>query len=183
MPMHKNTTTIIAALPTLSRADLAAVRGAADGLLGPTAAANQGTATPLWVAVKRALGLDMPGPGAPGTRTYKQFKRGEQAVECFVAKHFTDVQDQVSRQALLALIVDCLIDSLRMRGLPLNLLTVTMRLEDAPQALLDAFPGYIESGLGHVILNHMTRGKNGFHPKADGPVAADAEEQPRKAAP
>jgi hypothetical protein len=150
------TSKIIAALPTLSKPDLAQIRAAADSLLGPQAAPNQAAPTPLLDAITRALGLrggfvhTLPGA------TYSQYKRGEVAVTDFVAKAFPQACDsRVTYAAMMGLIVDCLLEDLRGRSVPLSIGTVCSNLERAPQVFRAAFPGYIEGGASAIILQKL----------------------------
>jgi hypothetical protein len=149
---------IIAALPALSKRDLLAVRGAADALLGPQAAANNGATPPLFDAVTRALGLRIGFGTFQATATYKQFKRGEAAVSAFMTAELPEIKDAVTKQALCALIVSCLLDDLKGRHVPLSMGSVSSNLERAPQVFRDAFPGYLEGGAGRLIIDRLQRG-------------------------
>ena len=159
MPTSKDVAKIIGTLPTLSKTDLAAVRGAADALLGPQAAPNQAAATPLFEAVTRALGLRLGFAAFSQTATYKPYKRGEQAIADFLGTAFPTF-DRVSLTAMTQLLVECLVDDLKARKIPLSLGTLCNNLERAPQVFRDGFPGYIESGHGSIILRQITRGKD-----------------------
>jgi hypothetical protein len=150
---------IIATLPTLTKADLAAVRGAADALLGPQAAPTGTPATPLFEAVTRALGLRLGFAAFSQTATYKPYKRGEQAIADFLGTAFQAPWDRVTLNAMMQLLTECLTDDLKARKVPLSLGTLCNNLERAPQVFHDAFPGYIESGHGNIILRQIT-GKN-----------------------
>jgi hypothetical protein len=155
----KNVASIIATLPTLTKADLAAVRGAADALLGPQAAPTDTPATPLFEAVTRALGLRLGFAAFSQTATYKPYKRGEQAIADFLGTAFQAPRDRVTLNAMMQLLIECLTDDLKARRVPLSLGTLCNNLERAPQVFRDAFPGYIESGHGSIILRQIT-GKN-----------------------
>ena len=157
----KSAATIIATLPTLTKADLAAVRGAADALLGPQAAPIDTPATPLFEAVTRALGLRLGFAAFSQTATYKPYKRGEVAIADFLGTAFQAPWDRVTLNAMMQLLIECLTDDLRARRVPLSLGTLCNNLERVPQVFRDAFPGYIESGHGNIILRQITRGKDG----------------------
>ena len=160
MATGKNVASIIATLPTLSKADLAAVRGAADALLGPTAAPNDTPATPLFEAVTRALGLRLGFAAFSQTATYKPYKRGADAIAGFLGSTFPLAENRTTRNALHSLILECLIDDLKARRVPLSLGALCNNLERAPQVFRDAFPGYIEGGVVNVIMAKITRGKD-----------------------
>lgn len=149
---------IIAKLPSLSRADLLAVKGAADALLGPQAAPIEGAATPLQAAVTRALGLKLGFAQFQRMTAYKQFKRGEQAINDFVAENFGSL-DQRTEKALLGFMVDGLIEDMRFRHIPVSLATLCANLGRAAQVLRDGFPGYFESGHAGFIINRLTGGQ------------------------
>jgi hypothetical protein len=152
---------IIATLPTLTKADLAAVRGAADALLGPQAAPIDTPATPLFEAVTRALGLRLGFAAFSQTATYKPYKRGANAIADFLGKAFSVEFSMLEYHAINQLLIECLTDDLKARGVPLSLGTLCNNLERVPQVFRDAFPGYIESGHGNIILRQITRGKDG----------------------
>jgi len=155
--------TILAALPALSQNDLAAVKAAADSLITPsgraTAAANEGAAIPLFDAITHALGLRMGFAAFQATGTYKSYRRGARAIDDFLAENLAEACDRVSRNAMLSLLVECLIDDLKGRHVPISMGSVSNNLERAPQVFRAAFPGYIENGLGHLIFSQMTRKK------------------------
>lgn len=149
---------ILAALGKLSKADLKAVRAAADSLLGPQAAATDGPATPLLDVIQRTLGLRIGWQAFTAATTYKPYVRGEAAVAQFVAEAFpTMLDNKINHNAMLGLIVDCLVDDLKERKVPISLGSVCDNLERAPQCVKAAFPGYIEGGLTYLITNYITR--------------------------
>lgn len=158
--MSSNASKILAALPTLTKADLAQIRGAADSLLGPTAAPNKQAPTPTYDAITRTLGLRLPFVTFARTPTYKAYKRGEEAVTQFIAEVFPQVCDsRVTYNAVLSLMVECLMDDLKRRTVPISIGTVCTNLERAPEVLRAAFPGYIEGGASEVILRSITKGR------------------------
>lgn len=155
--MSSSASKILATLPTLTKADLATIRGAADSLLGPTAAPNKQAATPTYDAITRALGLRLPFVTFARTPTYKSYKRGEEAVTQFIAENFPHVCDsRVTYNGLLSVIVECLMDDLKQRTVPVSIGTMCANLERAPQVMRAAFPGYLEGGLSHIILDSIT---------------------------
>lgn len=148
---------IIAQLPTLSRAELSAVKGAADSLLGPQAAAIEQAATPLFKTLQRALGANVGFSAFTQMKAYKPFKAAEPVITQFIAQNWPGI-DRRMTQAMLGMMIDALLADLKGRGLPLSLGTVCNNLMRAPQVLRNAFPGYLESGHGQIILDHMQRG-------------------------
>ena len=158
--MPSNVNKILATLPTLSKTDLAAVRGAADALLGPQAAPNDGAATPVYDAINHALRLNVPFDKFSATSTYKPYERGVAAITQFIAEVFPQVCDsKIAYSGMLSLMVGCLIDDLKERKVPLSLGTICNNLERTPEAFRAAFPDYIEGGLSHLILNYVTKGR------------------------
>ena len=146
---------IIAALPTLSKPELAQIRAAAEALLGPTAAPNDNPATPLFDVIQHTLGLRT-GLGNLPAATYKTYRRGETAVVEFVAKAFPQACDnRVTYNGMLSLMLDCLIDDLKERKVPISIGTVCTNLERAPEVFKAAFPGYIEGGAAAIILQKV----------------------------
>jgi len=147
---------ILASLPTLSKPELAQIRAAAEALLGPTAAPNDAPATPLLDVIQRTLGLRL-GLGNLPAATYKAYRRGETAVVEFVAKAFPQACDnRVTYNGMLSLMLDCLIDDLKERKVPISIGSVCTNLERAPEVFKAAFPGYIEGGASAIILQRVT---------------------------
>ena len=152
--MKPTTSQIIASLPTLSRADLSTVKGAADSLLGSPTAANDGAATPLFKILTQALGLRLGFTAFTKMKAYAAFKRGDENIGNFMQQTFPGLDRRMS-QAVVGLMIECLIADLKGRGLPLSMGLVCNNLVRAPQTLRDAFPGYIESGHGQIILDRI----------------------------
>jgi hypothetical protein len=154
-----NTSKILACLPTLSKPDLAQIRAAADSLLGPGAAPNDSPATPLFDAITRALGLRLGWAEFQAGTTYKPYKRGERAIAEFLGSTFPSAADRVQFNAMLTFMIECLVDDLKERKVPLSLGALCVNLERCPEVFKAAFPGYIEGGAAHLILQRMKRGK------------------------
>lgn len=161
----QNLSKVLAALPGLSKPDLGAVRAAADSLLGPRGGSlvspTEGAATPLFDAMMRALGLRLGFAAFQATATYKSYKRGASAVAVFLGdaalKPF--FKDRVTGNAFMTLLIDCLIDDLKGRHVPISLGTLCNNLERAPAVFRTAFPDYIENGHSGIILKAMTKEK------------------------
>ena len=151
-------TQVIALLPGFSKPDLAAIRAAADSLLGSQVSANEGAGTPLFDALCRALGLRLAFGPFMATATYKAYRRGEQAIEDFLnVLHWP--RDRVMYNSILSFMLECLMDDLKERKVPISLGSVCSNLERCPEVFKAAFPGYIEGGASHLILNRMTKGR------------------------
>lgn len=152
--MKPTAASIIAQLPTLDRAGLSAVKGAADSLLGLHTAPIEQAATPLFKVLTYALGANVGFSAFSQTKAYRQYKQADAAIGQFMAQSWPGL-DRRMGQAVMGLMVDCLLADLKARGLPLSMGMVCNNLMRAPQCLRDAFPGYLESGHGQIILDHI----------------------------
>ena len=84
-------------------------------------------------APTRALGLRLGFAAFSQTATYKPYKRGEQAIADFLGTAFPSAENRTTHNALHGLILECLIDDLKARKVPLSLGTLCNNLERAPQ--------------------------------------------------
>ena len=100
---------VLAALPGLSKPDLAAIRAAADSLLGSQVSAGEQAATPLFDALCRALGLRLGWAEFQRTATYKPYKRGAHAIAGFLGSTFPMAENRSIRNALHSFMLECLI--------------------------------------------------------------------------
>ena len=149
---------VLAALPALNKAELLAVKAAAEGLLGPLRGANGAPATPLFEALTRALGARLSLDQFQATGTYKSFSRGERAFMAFVDENFPSVKsNKVPYRAFIAFLVDLVIDDMKQRKIPISIGTVSVNLESVPDMFERAYPDYIKSGFGHLVLEAMTK--------------------------
>jgi hypothetical protein len=152
-----NTSKILATLPTLSKPDLSAIRAAADSLLGPQAVPIEGASTPLFDVITRALGLRIGFEVIRQGQAYKPYRRGEAAVTAFIDEMLPDFNTKVARNGLLTFMVECLMDDLKERKVPISIGTLCTNLERCPQVFRAAFPGYLESGHAHLIVKKMLK--------------------------
>ena len=148
---------VLAALPGLSKPDLAAIRAAADSLLGSQVSAGEQAATPLFDALQRALGLRLGWAEFQRTATYKPYKRGAHAIAGFLGSTFPMAENRSIRNALHSFMLECLMDDLKGRKVPISLGSMCSNLERTPEVFKAAFPGYIEGGLAHLIIQRMTK--------------------------
>ena len=157
MPLKKDQ--ILAALPGLSQPDLLAIRAAISALLGPDQGkpAPQGVG-PLYEALLAYLGLPGPQWGRFATsRAGQAFKQATPNVLAFMGA-FGPLK-RVERLAIYKVVFGLLAADLKRRGIPVSLSTLSYSMERVPDVFKSAYPGYLEGGLGLLIVKSITRKK------------------------
>lgn len=157
---------ILAALPALKPTALKAIRAACDGLLGeaatPTAAPIESAPTgPLgWLydGLLIAIGLKVAWKQFGPSQAGKQFSKWGPEVVSFAQSAFPEAMTKkVSGLAIIRLLLELIVADLRKRKVPITLGTVTIHMQRVQDVFREAFPGYLEAGLGGLIVTQMTR--------------------------
>jgi hypothetical protein len=158
---------IIEALPELSKVDLKTVRDTASFLLGGDSGkegVHQSDDT-LFNAMANQLSKN-------GLRTefnYNTFKKSKSHVGWattrkeladFVSRCFGNIS-KTEEVSLYNLLFDLLITDLKKRGAPLTVSVLAINANRLPEVFERSFPGYISSGLAHVVLKTMEGKQNG----------------------
>lgn len=143
---------ILALLPALSRADLLAVRAAADGLLGSLTA----TAGPLYGVLTDALGVKMPFGRFKQTPASKNWVENETLVVSFIDATWPGLS-KVEQMAVMRLLVEMLIAELKERKVPATVGAAAVNLGLIPQVLDKGFPDYRQAGMANLILKAMAK--------------------------
>lgn len=154
---------ILAALPSLKPQALKAIRAACDVLLGqaPMGGSRQAAQAPeAWAyeALLAALGLShMPFSRFAAMPAGRQFTSALPGLLAFLQRAFSAeaLGKRARANALLRFTYDLLISDLKRQNIPVTLNTLTSNLHRAPTVFSNAFPGYLESGLGQEILKAM----------------------------
>jgi hypothetical protein len=141
---------LLATLPSLSKHDLALVRGAADRLLGVSAA----TAGPLYDALTNVLRLKLGFAQFQRTATYKIWQKAEPGVVSFMNEGWPGLS-KVATMALMTYLLELLVSDLKGRGVPVSLGAVVSNLGRLPEVFDNNFPGYAEAGLCGLVFNAM----------------------------
>ena len=152
---------ILAALPKLSQADIAAIAAMATSLsAGRTAAPDKRGAaagSAIFDALQAAVGATMPYETFMATRNgTKLHAQGIPHLELFLDKHFKGWNNnRVSQQAFLSFMFELLADDLKERGVTPTLGIMVVNLNRVHEVFENAFPGYIASGMGKLILKNF----------------------------
>ena len=154
---HKTTPKgqILALLPSLNKADLAAVMAACNGLLGPVHGAGASQADEVFNALGAALGL---ANGATlrdmSPKTVKKFHQQLPILVSLLDRDFKKWNDnKVKQEAFLRLLFELLANDLRSINIKPSYTTMVMSLHRMAEVFDVAFPEYRKSGLGSLILD------------------------------
>lgn len=148
---------ILAALPGLSHEDQAVIASVASHLCkGRTGAIGQ-PATQLGATVYEALGAALASPVPYATFAASKWGRAFDAKVLPLGKWFDSKlpgwdKNKVGQMALLRMLFELLSQDLLKRSVPTNMGTMVSNLGQIPRIFDQAFPNYIESGLGPFIL-------------------------------
>lgn len=149
---------ILAALPTLKPDALKAVQMAAGALLtkGQADSPNQNNAQAwLFEALQATLGVHY-GPRWFEGVTGRQFKQNAPQVIDFLEKHFPQaMNNRVAATALMRWLIEMISNDLKAKGVPLSTTGVVRNLIRSKAVFEQQFPDYINSGLGHLIADHI----------------------------
>jgi len=148
---------ILAALPKLKQADLEAVHALAGHLLGlvPANAAQGGG--PAFDALVTALGLSMAYQTLMGTKAGQIFNKRVPELVKYLDSHFAGWDDnKLSQLAFLQFLYGLIITDLKERNVTASVGMVISNMSRIPELLENAFPGYLRSGMGEVILRQFS---------------------------
>lgn len=153
---------ILAALPTLTRPDLEAVCSVAQSLLGGrlanSAVAASPLAAPLFEALCGAVNATAALSNMAGTTTGKTFEKHLPGTTKFLDHHFKGWSDnKLVQLAFLGMLAELLRDDLKERGVTPTLGILVTNLGRLPEVFDNAYPLYLEAGLGNLILNHFKK--------------------------
>ena len=153
--MSKNLNDALAILPHLGPKDLATVRGAIDHLLAKRV--EDDPTAPLFGMVANLLGVNLGFHSfRNNSQAYKTWKRTAPAYLQFLDQTWPDAS-KVAKGAITTVILDMILDDMKGQQVPVNLGSVAVWLERAPQLLDQAFPEYRKSGMANVILKAMEK--------------------------
>jgi hypothetical protein len=150
---------ILAALPTLSRADLESVHAMAAHLLGAQGSVSNG-GTPdaplLFEALSGQLNGIMGWPYVAATKQGKLLQQRAPEVTKFLTKHFRGWdKNKITQLAIMQLMISLLREDLKERGVQASFGILVANLNRLPEVFSNAFPGYLESGMGPLLLKNL----------------------------
>jgi len=157
-----NKDSILAALPTLTRADLEAVHATAASLLGARGAMVASTATSpaadLFEALSGHLNVTAAYATVAGTKPGKLLIKNAPAAYKFFNAHFPGWDEsRVTKLAFLHMFADLLVSDLKERGVTPTFGIIVANLIRLPEVFENAFPGYLENGMGHLVVKNITK--------------------------
>jgi hypothetical protein len=149
--------TILAALPKLSLADLAIVHAVASQLMGAAGALSEpGATTPqqtVFDALTATLGTAAHYQTWRVTTAGKKFDKDVPTLLTWLAQHFKGWdENRIKEQAFLRMLFGLVIANAGTRDYQLTLAQAAVSLGTMPFLFEEAFPGYLKSGLGFLIL-------------------------------
>lgn len=149
---------ILAALPKLAQADLEAIHAMSGALLnGRTAALPVQGGEPaltifnaLAATAGAAISLQTLSP-----KLRKAFDGKVGPLECYLSRHFSGWdKHKLSQMAFLQALFDLLKTNLMALELTPSLTLMINNLHRMPRIIEDAYPDYLQAGLGDLILKH-----------------------------
>lgn len=147
---------LLGVLPKLSLEELATVRATIEHLLGQRQAATPTAPKPeiaLYEAARAIVGGPMAyGPFANSVAGRAWAKNAPSAV-AFIDTFPTD--RRVSRNALDTFMLGLIVDDLKAKRIPVSMGTIANNLGRLKQLFDQGYPGYIESGMQHVVLKAL----------------------------
>lgn len=146
-------TDIIKQLPGLEQQDLKALKATIEELLHKR---DNEAEPPLYDVLRRVIGTVAPYSVFQATGAYKQWRKHADYAAAFIAKNFPDAS-KVQRQALMTFVVKALVMDLRGRNVPITVGSMVKNLGRFAQVWETEFPGYLESGMGAMILKAMEK--------------------------
>lgn len=152
---------ILAALPKLTQSELEVVHGLSGHLLGVARLPVTGTAQAIINALLTATGQPTGYLNPLAATQWKAFEARVANLTLFLNQHFKGWDDnKITQLAFLTMLFQLLTDDLKRHGVKPTLGVMLINLKRIPQIFDDAFPDYLESGMGHVILSKFKGNKS-----------------------
>ena len=150
---------ILSALPYLDEPALQAIVSAAKGLLAgratPLASISNDPQAWLYEALTATLAVTYP-PSWHTTPTGKLFARNAPTLLKFYTDAFgSEMHKRIAALGIMRFGFDLLAQHLFRKSIPLSTGVMVRNMDGIPALLKMAFPNYIESGMGNVIVQHI----------------------------
>lgn len=151
---------ILAELPKLSLEELTIVHSVSQSLIiGRTAKQLEpasALAAMVFDALSGPLNVTMGYATMAGTKWGRQFEKKVPDLANWLDKHFAGWSDnKITQLAFLRMLFTMMSNDLKRRNLPRSLAMAVTNLDQIPRIIENAFPGYIESGMGQIILQRF----------------------------
>lgn len=152
---------IIGALPKLSQPDLIAIQSLISALIKPAGEVSGqagGSGPIIFEALSGAVNATVALANLTGTATGKTFQKHLPAVTKFLDAHFKGWDaNKLVQTAFLSMLMELLRDDLKERGVTPSLGIMVTNLLRLPEVFSNAFPNYLEAGLGDMVLRHFKK--------------------------
>lgn len=150
---------ILAALPKLTRPDLEAVAAMAGHLLGGRVGNTPPPVSPIADLIFSALVTTLGQPMALGSYSptaTRAFLKKLPALEAFMGESLGLWKEaKVVQIAVLRMVFDLLREDLKSRGVNPTIGIMVVNMGRIPEVFDDAFPNYLQAGMGPVILKRF----------------------------
>jgi len=150
---------VLALLPSLSPADRAVVISRTQALGVAEIRGKRSPAEEVYVLLASVVGKGFPPlVRLQKSRTWKSFVTGAEAIIRFVDEVFGTLHYHDRKRVMLVL-VRCVVESLNIRRVPLEVWRVSLELGCVWDVVERAYPGYLEAGLlVDVLLERLEKG-------------------------
>ncbi len=148
---------VLAMLPTMSVEDLITVQAVATKLIGARTVPQTGEAGRLpaifFEALSGPLNATQPYAKLAGTKWGKQFEGKVPDLAKWLDQHFDGwSKNKVTQLAFLRMLFSMMANDLKRRNLPRSLAMAVTNLEQIPRIVENGYPGYLDAGMGKLIL-------------------------------
>lgn len=145
---------IIAHLPKLTQEELRLLSATIHTLIG-CGESFTGKEAQLFGALQRVLSVQLNYPTFLKTKNGRLWAKNAPPVVSFIEATWGG-QRRVSEFALMAYLLELLVDDMRLWQAPITVGSMTVNLQRIPQVFDTAFPGYRQGGLAHLILEKLS---------------------------
>lgn len=153
---------ILAALPKLKLEDLTIIHSMAAHLIsGHTTPQNNAAGTLaalIFNALSGPLNVTQPYANIVNTKWGRQFDAKVPELAKWLDKNFDGWSaNKMTQLAFLQWLFTLLVDDLKQRNVPRSLAMAVTNLGQIPRIVENAYPGYLESGFGKLILSNFQK--------------------------
>jgi hypothetical protein len=141
---------ILAALPGMDQADLKAIHVLVSALVIGAAEAPRQSDDPYSWVFEALKGVT----GSPQNKVPKGFSNNATMLLEFVQANFPDaLKNRVSGSSVILMLVSLIGEDMFERGVPRTLGTLTLNLSTVARVFDNAFPGYRQANMAHLVFN------------------------------
>lgn len=152
---------IIAAIPELTPAEHKALKLALDSFTTPEGVVDtQYIDMEILDAIQAVTGERIALVPFKASKSYKLFVNGQGVFRDLISKLAGESHPlpKVKRLALKRFLIGLIVDGLKEKTVPVTMLNICLNMLHIERILNEQFPGYLNNGLGGVILNKVLGG-------------------------